>query len=259
MFKDLQCDFAEALRDPSKPLPMGLVSQNSHGLEQRFAVYRNNVAIGLIEALEARFPVVRRLVGEEFFTAMARVFVQAHPPRSPLLMIYGDSFPQFIAGFGPAAELIYLADIARLEAARTRAYHAADAQAFDPSALAGMSDEALQTVRFMLHPAVEIISSAHPIVTIWAMNSDEKALGPIKDWRGEDALISRPGLDVEVHCLPEGAAVFLQSLASGLPLGEAVQRAIASSADFDLAKNLAALFGSGLAINYLKDSSEEDA
>jgi len=103
MFKDLQCDFAEALRDPSKPLPMGLVSQNSHGLEQRFAVYRNNVAIGLIEALEARFPVVRRLVGEEFFTAMARVFVQAHPPRSPLLMIYGDSFPQFIAGFGPAA------------------------------------------------------------------------------------------------------------------------------------------------------------
>ena len=32
---------------------------------RRFAVYRNNVAVGLIGALEARYPVSRRIAGDD--------------------------------------------------------------------------------------------------------------------------------------------------------------------------------------------------
>ena len=107
-----------------------------------------------MKALGTRFPATSRIVGEEFFNAMARVFVIAHPPRSPLLMTYGDDFPDFIADFEPAAELPYLADVARLEAARTRAYHAADAVLLDPAAVAAtIGQEALGAVRFALHPS----------------------------------------------------------------------------------------------------------
>src|SRR5690606_15015602 len=107
--------------DPEQAVP-GAVMAHSAGIPaRRFAVYRNNVVVGLVNALAARFPALQRIVGEEFFRAMAQLYVRAHPPRSRLLMEYGDGFADFIAAFEPAAELPYLADIARLEAARTRA------------------------------------------------------------------------------------------------------------------------------------------
>ncbi|WGJ13993.1 DNA-binding domain-containing protein [Methylocapsa sp. D3K7] len=240
--------FAQALRDPNAAVPRGVTAHNSAAPRKRFTVYRNNVAVGLTAALEARFPAVRKIVGEDFFKAVAKLFAAAHPPRSPLMMFYGDEFPAFLAAFEPARDLPYLADIARLEAARTRAYHAADAIPLDAEALHALPPQALPKLRFTLHPALEIVASDYPIVTIWAMNSGEVDLAPIKDWRGEDALVSRPQLDVEVRCLPPGAKTFLQSLAARQPLGMAAAVALAASVDFDLAVNLAALF-SGLAIH----------
>ncbi len=240
--------FALALRDPNAAVPPGVTAHNSAAPHKRFTVYRNNVAVGLATALEARFPAVRKIVGEDFFRAVAKLFAAAHPPRSPLMMFYGDEFPAFLAAFEPARELPYLADVARLEAARTRAYHAADAIPLEAEALHALSPQVLPDLRFTLHPACEIVASDYPIVTIWAMNSGEMDLVPINDWHGEDALVSRPQLDVEVRCLPHGAKTFLQSLAAGQPLGTAAAAALAASVDFDLAVNLAALF-SGLAIH----------
>jgi len=239
--------FAHALRDPDAPVPRGVISHNSDAPRKRFTVYRNNVMVGLVTALEARFPAVRKIVGEDFFRAMAKVFAAAHPPLSPLMMFYGDAFPSFLAGFEPAREVPYLADVARLEAARTRACHAADATPLTSAALRGTAPEALADLRFILHPSLEIVASDYPIVMIWAMNSGEMELAPITDWHGEDALVSRPGVDVEVRRLPPGAKTFLQGLAAGDPFGAAAASALATNARFDLAANLAALFA-GLAI-----------
>ena len=148
-----------------------------------------------------------RIVGEEFFRASASVFIRANPPRSPLMMTYGDGFPGFLASFEPAAEIAYLADVARVEAARTRAYHAADAPPLTASDLAGIEARDLAALRFELHPSLEIIVSAFPVVTIWAMNAGETPLAAIKDWRGEDALVIRPAFEVEVRRLPAGAGL----------------------------------------------------
>src|SRR5512146_2798388 len=125
---DAQADFADALLSTASPTPDGIRGARRGRAERRFAVYRNTVAASQIEALAARFPVVKRLVGEEFFRAMAHEFVAQHPPRSPLLFQYGESFADFIDDFAPAAPLPYLADMARLEYLRGRAYHAADAE-----------------------------------------------------------------------------------------------------------------------------------
>jgi hypothetical protein len=114
-------------------VPHGVTAHTGAPHARRFAVYRNNVVTGLIRTMKTRFPATERAVGDEFFAAMAHAFVTAHPPRSPILMTYGDDFPAFIAGFPPAADVPYLADVARIEAARTRAYHAADADAIEPA------------------------------------------------------------------------------------------------------------------------------
>jgi hypothetical protein len=79
-----------------------------------------------IEALVARFPVVRRLAGDESFLAMARRFVASEPPRTSTLHQYGDTFPRFLRRQGKSASIEYVADIAELEMAWSKACRAAD-------------------------------------------------------------------------------------------------------------------------------------
>jgi Putative DNA-binding domain len=240
-----QC-FAQALLDPGQPIPQGIVAHNAQSAARCFAVYRNNVVAGLVKAIEARFPVVEKIMGEDFFAAMARAFVLERPPRSPLLATYGDEFADFIDTFEPAREVPYLSDVARIEAARTRTYHAADATPIGAGELAALRADALIGLRIDLHPSLEIVRSEHPIVTIWAMNSGAQKLAPIETWSAEDALIVRPYLDVEVRLLPPGGGAFLGALAEGRSLGEAANAALADHPDFDLTGNLAGLIGWGL-------------
>lgn len=245
MFEQTQLAFAAALLDPERPVPDALTSHTTRVPEKRFAVYRNNVVVSLVDALATRFPATQRIVGEEFFRAMARIYVSAEPPRSPLLMQYGDTFPAFIARFEPAAEIVYLADVAEIEAARTRAYHAADAMPLDAALLHEINQSELGALRFVPHPSAEIVRSPHPAVTIWAMNAGERTLAPIESWRSEDALVVRPALDVEVRTLPPGGAAFLLALFAGKTLAEAAAEAMADIEGFDLTANLAGMISSG--------------
>ena len=109
---DVQDEFADALLSAATPVPSSSKGAAIRRADRRFAVYRNNVAVSLVEALGARFPVVKRLVGDEFFSAMAHTFVLREPPLSPLLIYYGETFPAFIGAFDAAKPLPYLADVA---------------------------------------------------------------------------------------------------------------------------------------------------
>ncbi len=80
--------FAAGLLNPARPLPVAVIDNTP----RRYAVYRNNVTVGLVRAMEGNFPAVRRLLGHEYFAGLARDFVQAHPPQSPLLFLYGADF-----------------------------------------------------------------------------------------------------------------------------------------------------------------------
>ncbi|WP_349956771.1 DNA-binding domain-containing protein [Rhizobium sp. ZPR3] len=240
-----QSEFAAALVDPDRAVPKGLTAWNGPRPARRFGVYRNNVAIGLIGALASRFPAAERIVGEEFFAAMAHEFIQLHPPRSPLLLAYGDDFPDFVESFEPAREIPYLRDVMRLEALRGRAYHAADAVPLDAVLLTTIEPAGLTELTFVPHPSASVARSAHPAITIWAMNTGEIELADIADWTGEDALVIRPKMIVEVHRLPPGGATFLEQLFAGAALGGAYEAALAEAANFDLSANLAGAFTAG--------------
>ncbi|MGE0036051.1 MAG: putative DNA-binding domain-containing protein [Xanthobacteraceae bacterium] len=241
----LQDDFALALLNPEQPVPDGVTSHTDSRPQRRFAVYRNNVIVSLVEALRMRFPATERIVGAEFFAVMARVFVASHPPRSPMMMRYGDELAAFLETFEPVRELSYLPDIVRLEAARTRAYHAADAEPLDAEDLQSLDLETLWNARAMLHPSLEVVRSPHPIVTIWGMNSGELALGPVDMDVAEDALVARPALAVQVRSLPAGGAALVAALAAGANFGAAVAQAEREAGIFDLAAVLAVLIGAG--------------
>lgn len=242
----LQRDFASALLDPAASLPEPVSAASEAQRHKRFAVYRNNVHASLATALAARFPVVERLVGDEFFGAMAQVFVRLHPPRSPVLSEYGADFADFIDGFEPAADVPYLADVARLEWQRNRAYNAADRDHVSIAALATLPPDQIEAARLELHPAAGWITSPFPVVAIWQTNTHDETVKSIHaEASGETALVTRPALDVLVTKLSEGVAPFLDALAGGLPLGTATETALALTPELDLASLLAVLFTSG--------------
>ncbi len=238
--------FAAAILDQALPLPDGIVESGGISREDRFAVHRNNVVQGLIAALETRFPMVRRVVGETFFAAAAHLYALQNPPHSPIMAFYGEDFPNFLAHFEPCAELPYLADLARLEAARTRAYHAADATPLSQEALASLAPGDLISLRVTLHPSLSIVSSPYPVATIFAMNSGDLPLAAIEDWQSEDVFVARPATTVEVRRLNSGGALFLTRLSEAATLAEAADAALAAEPDFDLTVNLAGLIRFGL-------------
>ena len=255
MAAEFENEFARALRDPAEPVPASVLGAGGAAPKGRFDVYRNNFVAGLMKALRQRFPATAKIVGEEFFAGMAQAFVAQAPPRTPIVAMYGDAFADFVAAFEPAREVAYVADVARLEAARTRAYHAADAVPLDVAAFAALDPDRLGGIGIGLHPSTEIVRSAHPVVTIWAMNSGERELAPIADWQPEDALVARPRLEVEVRLLPPGGAAFLLALAAAEPLAAATEKALDEDPQFDLSHNLASLIGWGLACSILVATS----
>lgn len=243
---ELQGAFADALLDPQRPTPTGVVDPEGAPCARRFGVYRNNVTVGLSGALAETFPAVRRLVGDDFFRAMAIAYARAEPPRSPVMAVYGAGFADFVARFEPAMGLPYLADVARIEQAWVEAYHAADAAPLDPAAFIGLAPEALPHLRLRLHPSLRIVRSAHAALTIWRCNTEDAGTEPVEDaGRPEDALILRPDAEVEVRAMPPGGATFVHALAAGDTVVEALGAALQAAPDFDLAAHLAGLMEMG--------------
>ena len=168
------------------------------------------------------------------------------PPTSPLLFEYGRDLPAFIESYEYAQGLPWLADVARIERAWLDAYHAADVVPLSAEALVAISPDRLADTMFVVHPATRIVRSRFAAVTIFAANRNEGAGGQIDAGTPEDALITRPIDDVVVRHLPQGGAVFFQSLISGQSLGEAAALALESSASFDIATNIAGMIQAGV-------------
>lgn len=202
--------------------PLGLSAPDPSELAARFAVYRNNVQHGLTRALEARFPVIAKLVGPDFFREMARIFAARHPPEGPVLLHWGGALADFLTEFPPVAHLPYLADIARLEVLRGQAYHSADALALSPEALA---DADLATLRLRLHPSVHLFTSPWPAVQIWQSQQSGAAKGKLEPGPDHALIARQPDFAVIVERLDPGTHAVLAALLAGQSLGQAAELA----------------------------------
>jgi hypothetical protein len=236
--------FAAALFTPVDPRgPLAALTA-----QPAFAVYRNTVMKACVDALEANFPTVARLVGSDWFRAAAALYVAAQPPDDARMLRYGGSFADFLQTFEPARELPYLADVARLDRCWTEAHAAADSSA-DAAFIGTLSPEELGATRVAPHPAARWRwFASQPIYTIWSRNRDESAEASEIAWQGEGALLTRPQGAVIWREASAADCAFLDACSGGVLLPGAAAAALQAQPDVDLAGLLAGLLRAGALI-----------
>ena len=221
----------------------------------RLTIYRNTSRTALTNALRLNFPAVQRLVGEDFFTVAADTFITRELPRTAWLDLYGEGFPEFLQGFEPAAALIYLPEVARLERAVGQALHASDAKSLKYSQLLDIEPSDQGRVCFTPHPSVSLVFSPYPVDAIWraVLGRSDEALAAIKLSSGVvRVLVERRAGEIEVTRMDERRWKFAEALFAG----HSLSAALAVADDPDAAAWLAAHLAAGHLSNFALSSTE---
>lgn len=212
--------------------PLAAASSLAHLIAQPgFAVYRNTVLKGCIDALQANFPAVVRVVGEEWFRAAAAIYAREWPPMSPVLLTYGDGFAEFLAGFAPASAMPWLAEVASVDRLWSEAHVAADDTTLAPADLLQLGADDLSRTGLRLHPATRWrFAREVPLHTLWSRNRDPSWTGGEVAWHGEGVLLTRPHFEVEHETIDAAGAALLTACADGGSIAAAVAAAASAAA-----------------------------
>ena len=234
--RDLQRQFVGALFDELPDAGAGL------------EIYRNNLNEGFSKALALEFPVIQRLVGEDYFRQLSRDFLHAHPSRGGDLHAIGAPFPRYLRDRFAGTEYAYLPDVAELEWAYEQVAIAADAPVFDVRSLAHIAPDSYGELRFNLHPACYPVSSVYPILRIWQVNQVDADTDLTVDLStGPDHIVTRRmGPEIELVRIPPGDFRLLQCFAHNATLGEALTTLQRAEPAFDLGAALRRLIALGI-------------
>ncbi len=237
-----QDDFVHAIYDRHMP-PARLAAVAS---QPGFSIDRNSVIKGCIDALQANFPSVERLVGNAWFRAAAADYVRQAPPADVRLMHYGGTFPEFIERYAPAHELPYLADVARLDHLWMDVHTAADAPPFEPAMFGQLEPAALGNTVLRPHPATRWTWFARqPVFSIWRVSRERVEWPGDVEWSGEGALLTRIDGAVRWQAIGMGGCAFLDACAAGATLEQSANAALASAPTPEVGPLLAELVAAG--------------
>lgn len=249
---ELQSRFRDVSLGGDASLLSGVILGDGLNAEDRLNIHRNNTTILLTEALAATFKVCHKLVGEDFFEAVARVYVRTHPPQNPCLYMYGHDFAEFLNTLPQIESVPYLPDVARMEWLWNEAFHAADTNALNAADLSDIAPEVYGDLIFEPHPTLRLIDSPYPIKEIWNLNQDgvpEDATVDL-DEGGQNLAIVRRRSHVQMIELSPGGFVLTKRLSEGETLNAAFEAAIQTETDFDPTASLAILIGAGAFQNH---------
>jgi hypothetical protein len=240
--RDLQAAFAAHLSGEDRPDLAHIVVGDSIGAAARLRIHRHHVTESLATALAATYSTVQAIVGEAFFRAMAGAYVAKDLPRQPVLAEYGGDFPAFVADYGPAASLPYLADMARLDWALNLAFHTTNTGRLAAADLTGVPAERLLGLRLALAAGSALIQSPYPIDRIWHASQPGAVTGSVSLAEGPAAVIVlRRAEDAAFASLNSGEAAFVRALESGATLEGGAELAFLVEPDFDLSITFARL------------------
>lgn len=239
-FPQWQAEFAQSLlSDLHNTIEQSLQHDSLNAKQQRFAIYQNNVFYSLSNALASLYPVIKKLVGDDFFTGTATYYLRENPPQQAAMVHFGQDFSTFLSHFEHTASMTYLPHVAQLELARHKAYHACDAPPLSIEFIATIAPEALAEARFTLHPSLHFVQSAHPIFDIWQANQeDNNSDETINLNEPQQVLVVRPLYDVYMYNVDLSTYQFINCLSHGHTLQEAIEITAATHPEFNVSEAL---------------------
>jgi len=208
--------FIEALYGRAAPQLSGLTDQAA------FAVYRNTVLAGCVEALRANFPAVHALVGSAWMDETAAVYAQRFPPDDARLIRYGAHFADFLEQIQGQHAVPYLAEVARLDRCWNEAFSAPCEPCLDLAELVGMTVSDLD--QCVLRPRASACwywCEVHPAYALWRCAREQGDWAQGHPWTGEGALLVGTAEGVCHQPLEKAGHEFLKACAAGLPLAHA--------------------------------------
>lgn len=232
--------FAQALFEHgASAAALSLFKGDAQANEARLALYRGNLTAAWDKALANAYPVLRQLVGAEFFGALAREYGRAHPSREGDLNRFGTHFADFLTNFPHVAQYPYFPDMARLEWALHRAHYAAASEPLALDVVTRLTPQELDGARLLLQPACSLFSSQWAVVAIWhAHQEDEAAIWPQEVARPDYALLLRRHWRAEPLPVTAAAHAALAALQQGSSVGAALEAAIGIDTQFDAGVHL---------------------
>lgn len=188
---------------------------NGHALAQR--------------ALQAAYPVVAQLLGEESFADLARALWHAQPPTRGDIADWGDGLAVFLEASAQLQEEPYLPDVARVEWALHLCAGASDAQA-DLASLALLTTHAPECLQLRTSPGVAVVCSAWPVASIVGAHIEgvpslQEAGAQLRRGEAQDTVVWRAGLRPRARLALAGEADGLQVLIQGGSLAQALDAA----------------------------------
>ena len=215
--REMQGAFAAALRDPAVACAV-LPAEN-------LSVYRNNTQVSFREALESTFPVVRRRVGDDYFRQLSAQYRAKFPSRSGDLHWIGRDFPAFLLAHLQGGDYVWLADLARLEWARSDAAIARLEAPISADVLGRYAPDQLEHLVFGLQPSLQLVASDFPVFTVWMANQAENAPPVDQSVGGECGMVRARSDLLEVRRLEPPLFSYISALSAGAPLGRAITAA----------------------------------
>jgi len=238
-WSDTLAQFSAVIRTGEEFGHDAIISAN-YPAQRGIDVYRNNYRGNLHDTLACAYPVIRRLVGDDFFRLLAKRFIEQHPSRSGNLHRYGSEMAEFLTHFENTRHLAYLPNMASLEWAYHRAYFADDTMPFDLARLASAPPESYAEFRWQLHPSCTLLATDYPVAMIWQAHQD----GAPADFQinldrgGDDLLVYRKGLNVDIASIAPASLHWLAQLQQNTRMGTAAEATLSIHPDFDLATTL---------------------
>lgn len=252
MLRDLQRAFVHgALSDSASASLCAQILEDGIAPARRLAIYRNNAVEGFLKTLQATFPAIVRLSGEDWFRQVGRRYMRRYPSRSGNIHYVGEQFATFLDTELAGSHYEYFADVARLEWAYQEVLVAADHPSFDLSALALVPPTDYGALTFSAHPAMRLVHSQFPVLAIWRANQpDAVSDEPIAlDQGSSSVLVIRRADHVELRELPPATFALLAALVRGESLEQAAERAL----EVDPAVALDAALGQVVSLGALVD------
>lgn len=182
----------------------------------RLDVYANGYRLRLIEVLDADYPALHVLAGDDLFDQLARAYIAAHLSVFPNARWFGAHLPRFLAKDSAFDSQPVLAEMAEFEWAMSLAFDSADDPVLDIADLESLPGEAWSTLGFSVHSSLQRLELAWNVPAFWhAVTREQDLPTPAQGPEAAQWIVWRRDLTIYFRSLETDEAAALQAIADG--------------------------------------------